>query len=141
MTLPSVVSVVVKFSKIIKARKERFFSCDNLTRLKKLRGRKEGTALFSGGGGGSLAGFDSILGKCESYSATTRTGALGRRLSNHNDFLKTKDSQISCKRTNEIQASPTQPLKTLKPFEPTRPLRKQPSNSCPQMLLVRLQKT
>ena len=92
-------SVVVKFSKIIKARKERFFSCDNLTRLKKLRGRK-GQRFFllrgGGGGRGSLAGFDSILGKCESYSATTRTGALGRRLSNHNVFLKTKDSQISC---------------------------------------------
>ena len=72
---------------------------------------------------GSLAGVDSILGKCESYSATTRTGALGRRLSNHKVFLKTKDSQIFCKRTNKIQAS------TLKPFEPTRPLRKQPSNS------------
>ena len=29
-------------------------------------------------------------------------------------------------------------LKTLKPFEPTRPLKKQPSNS--SMLLIRLQK-
>ena len=61
MTLPSIVSVVVKFSKILKARKERFFSGDNLTRLKKLRGRK-GKRFFlgGGGGGGSLAGFDSL---------------------------------------------------------------------------------
>ena len=81
MTLSLIVSRVVKFSTILKARKERFFSYDNLTRLKKLRGRKEG---------GSLAGVDSILGKCESYSATTRTGALGRRLSNHKVFLKKK---------------------------------------------------
>ena len=113
MTLSLIVSGVVKFSTILKARKERFFSYDNLTRLKKLRGRK----------GGSLAGVDSILGKCESYSATTRTGALGRRLSNHKVFLKKKKIQIFCKRTNKIQAS------TLKPFEPTRPLRKQPLNS------------
>ena len=77
MTLPSIVSVVVKFSKIIKARKERFFSCDNLTRLKKLRGRRGPRFFLGGGGWGSLAGFDSILGKCESYSATTQTGALG----------------------------------------------------------------
>ena len=103
-------SGVVKFSTILKARKERFFSYDNLTRLKKLRGRK-GQRFFLVGGG--LAGLDSILGKCESFSATTRTGALGRRLSNHKVFLKTKDSQIFCKRTNKIQVS------TLKPFEPT----------------------
>ena len=51
MTLSLIVSGVVKFSTILKARKERFFSYDNLTRLKKLRGN-EGTALFSGGGGG-----------------------------------------------------------------------------------------
>ena len=42
------------------------------------------------GVGGSLAGFDSILRKCESYSATTRTGALGRRLSNHKVFFESK---------------------------------------------------
>ena len=28
------------------------------------------------------------------YSATTRTGVLVRRLSNHDLFLKTKDSQV-----------------------------------------------
>ena len=27
-----------------------------------------------------------------SFSANTRTGAFGKRLSNHNGFLKTKDS-------------------------------------------------
>ena len=87
MTLSLIVSGVVKFSKILKAR---FFSCDNLTRLKKLRGRK-GRRFFlkERKNWGSLAGFDSILGKCESCSATTRTGALSKRLSNHNVFLKT----------------------------------------------------
>ena len=90
MTLSLIVSGVVKFSKILKARKERLFSCDNLTRLKKLRGRK-GQRFFlkEGKNWGSLAGFDSILGKCESCSATTRTDALSKRLSNHNVFLKT----------------------------------------------------
>ena len=34
------------------------------------------------------------------YSATTRTGALGRTLSQR--FLKTKDSKAFCKRTNNI---------------------------------------
>ena len=37
------------------------------------------------------------------YSSTTRTGALGRSLSNHNGILKTKDSRFFfCKRTNNI---------------------------------------
>ena len=34
-----------------------------------------------------------------------------------------------CKQTSEIQGSSMQLLKTLKPFEPTRPLRKQSSDS------------
>ena len=48
------------------------------------------------------------------------------------------------KRTNKIQSSTRQPLKTLKPFEYTWPLRKDPSNLSLKylwMLLVRLQKT
>ena len=53
--------------------------------------------------------------------------------------LKPKDSQVFCKRTNEIQGSTLRPLKTLKPFELTWPLRKQPLNLW--MSLVRLKKT
>ena len=41
--------------------------------------------------------------------------------------------------SDEIQGSTMQLLKTLKPFAPTRPLRKQPSDSW--MLLIHLQKT
>ena len=67
-----------------------------------------------------------------------RTGALWRRVSNHNVFWRQKIFKFFCKRTNKIQCSTMQPLKTLKPFELTWPLRKQPSNS--RMLLVRLQK-
>ena len=53
------------------------------------------------------------------YSATTRTGALGR-VSNHNVLWEMKDSQVFFgKRTNEIQGSTMQPLKTIKPFELT----------------------
>ena len=48
-------SGLVKFSTILKARKERFFSYDSLTRLKKLRGRK-GQRFFLGGGGGGGGG-------------------------------------------------------------------------------------
>ena len=45
-------------------------------------------------------------------------------------FLKTKDSQFFFwKQTSEIQGSSMQLLRTLKPFEPTRPLRKQSSDS------------
>ena len=36
------------------------------------------------------------------YSATTRTGVLGWRLSNHNGFWKTKTLIFFCKRTNKI---------------------------------------
>ena len=36
------------------------------------------------------------------YSATTRTRALGRRLSNHYVFFKTKTLKFFCKRTNNI---------------------------------------
>ena len=75
------------------------------------------------------------------YKATTRTGALGRGLSNNNDFWK-KDSKVFffffCKRTNEIQDSTMRPLKPSRRFELTWPLRKQPSNLW--MFLVRLQK-
>ena len=40
-----------------------------------------------------------------------------------------KDSQVFLQKTNKIRGSTMQPLKTLKPFEPTWPLRKQPWNS------------
>ena len=63
-----------------------------------------------------------------SYSATTRTRALGRSLSNHNDFWKQKILNFFDKGTNKIQGSTIQPLKTLKPFDLTWPVRKQPSN-------------
>ena len=39
------------------------------------------------------------------YSWTTRTGALERRLSSHNDFWKEKILKYFCKRTNKIQDS------------------------------------
>lgn len=39
---------------------------------------------------------------CVTYSETTQTRALGRRLSNQNVVLKTKDSQVLCKQTNNI---------------------------------------
>ena len=50
-----------------------------------------------------------------------------------------RDSSIFCKRINKIQGSSMQPMKTLKPFEHTWPLRKQPSNLW--MLLARLRNT
>ena len=52
-------------------------------------------------------------------SSTTRTGALGRRLSNHNGFWEQKFLKFISKQTNDIQVSTMQPLKTLKPFELT----------------------
>ena len=58
-------------------------------------------------------------------SATTRNRALGRSLSNHNDFWKQKILIFFGKGTNKIQGSTNQPLK---PFDLTWPLRKQPSN-------------
>ena len=58
-----------------------------------------------------------------------RTGVLGRRLSNHITFGKQKVLKLFCKWTNKIQDSTMQPLKTLKPFKHTWPLRKQPLNS------------
>ena len=72
------------------------------------------------------------------YSADTQTSTLGRRLFNHNFFWKQKILKFFCKRTNKIQGSTMQSLKTLKPFEVTSPLRKQTSNLW--MLLVCLQK-
>ena len=36
------------------------------------------------------------------YSATTRTGAFGRRLFNITRFFENKDSQVFCKRANNI---------------------------------------
>ena len=54
-------------------------------------------------------------------------------------FWKHKIREFFWKRTNKIRGSTMQPLKTLKAFELTWPLRKQPSNSW--MLLARLQRT
>ena len=59
----------------------------------------------------------------EDYSTDTQTGTLGRRLSNNNIFLKTKDSQVFFllfffffhKWNTKIQGSTMQPLKTSKP--------------------------
>ena len=70
------------------------------------------------------------------YSTDTQTGTLVRRLSNHNFFWK-KNSNFFGKWTNKTQGLTPQPMKTLKPFELTYPLRKQLSNSW--MLLVHLQ--
>ena len=56
------------------------------------------------------------------YSATTRTGALGTRLSNHNVFWKQKIFLFFFKRTNKIQGSTIKPLKTLKSLELTWPV-------------------
>ena len=53
-------------------------------------------------------------------------------------FENYRFSSFFCKRSNKIQGSTMQSLKTLKLSEPTWPLRKQPSFSW--MLLVRLQK-
>ena len=72
------------------------------------------------------------------YSADTQTSTLGRRLSNHNVLWKQKILKFFCKRTNKMQGSTMQSLKTLKPFEVTSTRRKQTSNLW--MLLVRLQK-
>ena len=52
-------------------------------------------------------------------------------------FLKTKEKQKFFLQTNKIKGSTMQSFKTLKPFELTWPLKKQPSDSW--ILLVRLQ--
>ena len=62
------------------------------------------------------------------YSATTRTGALGTRLSNHNVFWKQKILIFFFKRTNKIQGSTIKLLKYSKSLELTWPFRKHPKN-------------
>ena len=49
------------------------------------------------------------------YSASTRTGASGRRLSHHKGFfLKQKIPKFLCKRTNKIQGSTLQTGENIK---------------------------
>ena len=72
------------------------------------------------------------------YSATTRTGALGTRLSNHNVFWKQKILFFFFKRTNKIQGSTIKLLKYSKSLELTWPFRKHPWKLW--TFLVRLQK-
>ena len=58
--------------------------------------------------------------KFDHYTATTRSGALGGRLSNHKVFfLYQKIFKFFRKRTNKIQRSTVQPLKTLQSFKLT----------------------
>lgn len=54
-------------------------------------------------------------------------GTLGRRLSNRNLFWNQGFSRFFSKQTDKIHSSTMCPLKTLKAFELTWPLRKQPS--------------
>ena len=44
-----------------------------------------------------------IINSYNDYSATARTGALGRRLSNNDGFWKRKFFKFFCKGTNKIQ--------------------------------------
>ena len=67
-------------------------------------------------------GNKTVKTKLVHYSADTQTGTLGRKLSNHSVFSEKKILKFFCRRTN------MQPLKTLKPFKLTWPLRKQPLN-------------
>ena len=47
--------------------------------------------------------YDNIRSLYPVYNVTTRTGALGRRLSNHKVFLKTKDSRFFANGTIEFK--------------------------------------
>ena len=49
--------------------------------------------------------YDYIRSLYPVYIVTTRTGALGRRLSNHKVFWKQKILKFFCKQTNKIQGS------------------------------------
>ena len=63
------------------------------------------------------------------YSATIRTGVLGRT-GDLDCPIKTisENKRFLAKWTNKVENSAMQPLKTLKPFDLTWPLWKQPSN-------------
>ena len=65
-------------------------------------------------------------------------GTQWKKIIQSQRFLETIDSQVFLQTAYKIQGSTMQPMKTLKPFELTCPLWKQPINLW--MLLVRLQK-
>lgn len=73
------------------------------------------------------------------YSASTRTEASGRRLSHHKGFFENKRfPSFFASGPIKFKVQLCKPVKILKPFELTWPLREQPSNLC--MLLLRLRK-
>ena len=73
------------------------------------------------------------------YTVQTLKWDTWKEIVQSQPFLKPKIFKIFCKQTDKIHSSTMCPLKTLKAFELTWPLRKQPSNLW--ILWVPLQKT